>query len=312
MITPTVAGSVQNYDLALAWNWPYDAGFVRVLKGACEARLLSLLDITPENLNSVLTRLSQNLVQIATFLDRDADTDLRFSPLCDWATLHCKYYFNPPAKTARANNKALMHYALIQAGLPTPSAIILPPFQTEPTLPDIDFSLLKNHFAIKPSHGGGSEGVVTDAHHSDQIPAARQQFPEDAYLLQATIHPTTLDGKQAWFRVLYCCDQVFPCWWNTNTHVYVPLSSEEESVFHLENLRIISRQIAALIGLDLFSTEIALSDEGQFVTVDYVNDPLDLRLKSEALDGVPDEIVTGIAANIADRVYRVKFQATQM
>jgi len=312
MITLPGTETLQNYDLALAWNWQYDAGFVRLMQQACTDHQVSLLQVTPDNLDSILTGLGQNALQINTFLDRAADTDVRFSPLCNWASLHCRYVFNPAAKTARANNKALMHYALIRAGLTTPYTIILPPFQTNPGFPEIDLSVLKNHFAIKPSHGGGSEGVVTDAHHPEQVQAARQQFPEDAYLLQATIHPTSLEGKQAWFRVLYCCDQVYPCWWHTDTHLYSRLTPGEESSLHLEHLYRITRAIAALIELDLFSTEIALTDDGQFVVVDYVNDPLDLRLQSEAVDGAPDEVVAGIASTIADWVSRFKPQPAQM
>lgn len=295
----------QNYDLSLAWNWQYDASFIRLLQQACAVRQVSFLEVTPDNLQLVLASLQQNTIWINTFLDRAADTDLRFSTLCNWASHHCKYVFNPAEKTVRANNKALMHYALIRAGLTTPFTIILPPFRSNPGFPEIDLSSLKNHFAIKPSHGGGSEGVVTDAHHPEQVQSARQQFPEDAYLLQTTIHPISLDGKQAWFRVLYCCDQVYPCWWDTGTHIYLPLTAEEESRLHLEPLRSITLQIADLIKLDLFSTEIAFIESGQFVIVDYVNDPLDLRLKSEAIDGAPDEIVARIAEMIADRVSRL-------
>jgi len=302
----------QEYDLALAWNWPYDAGFIRLIQSACDNYHLSLLDVTPSNLDSVILGLEQCTIQFSTFLDRAADTDIKFHPLCDWATLHCKYVFNPSLKTTRANNKALMHYVLIQAGLQTPYTILLPSFQSHPDLPEVDLSVLMNHFAIKPSHGGGSEGVVMDAHHHEQIQLARQQFPEDVYLLQTTIHPTSLAGKQAWFRVLYCCDHIFPCWWHTDTHMYSRLTPEEESIFHLDPLVSITRLIAALIELDLFSTEIALTEEGKFIVVDYVNDPLDLRLQSETIDGVPDEIVSEIASILIEWVSRTSFQPAQM
>jgi hypothetical protein len=193
-----------------------------------------------------------------------------------------------------------MHYALIRAGLQTPYTIILPPFQTNPKLPNIDLSLLQHHFAIKPSHGGGSEGVVTGAHLAEQVQNTRQQFPKDAYLLQATISPVCLAGKQAWFRVLYCCGNVYSCWWQTDTHIYTRLTLSEETSLHLESLQRITRQISALNELDLFSTEIALTEKGQFVMVDYVNDPVDLRLQSEACDGVPDDIVEGIAETLVE------------
>jgi hypothetical protein len=49
----------------------------------------------------------------------------------------------------------------------------------------------------------------------------------------------------------------------------------------------------------LFSCEIALTNDHSFVVVDYVNDPLDLRLQSRCVDGVPDDIVAAIANQLA-------------
>ncbi len=69
-----------------------------------------------------------------------------------------------------------------------------------------------------------------------------------------------------------------------------------------ENLRGIARQIASICRLDLFSTEIAWTEDDRLLVVDYVNDPIDLRLQSRAADGVPDFIVERIAARIADEL----------
>jgi hypothetical protein len=49
--------------------------------------------------------------------------------------------------------------------------------------------------------------------------------------------------------------------------------------------------------LDWFTTEIALTHE-QFVVVDYVNDQIDTRVQSKAVDGAPDEIMQGIATQL--------------
>ncbi len=50
--------------------------------------------------------------------------------------------------------------------------------------------------------------------------------------------------------------------------------------------------------MDLFSSEIALVPDGRFIVVDYVNDPLDLRLQSQTPEGVPDAIVRAIAERL--------------
>jgi hypothetical protein len=50
----------------------------------------------------------------------------------------------------------------------------------------------------------------------------------------------------------------------------------------------------------LFSTEIAITSDGRFVIVDYVNDPIDLRPQSKTFDGVPDDIVEDITKRLVE------------
>ncbi len=72
------------------------------------------------------------------------------------------------------------------------------------------------------------------------------------------------------------------------------VTAEEEQRYHLQTLRTDTCRIAAICRLDWFSTEIALTDE-HFVVVDYVNDGIDTRLQSRAMDGVPDQVMQSIA-----------------
>jgi hypothetical protein len=141
--------------------------------------------------------------------------------------------------------------------------------------------------------------VVLEACSWDQVHAARQQFPDEKYLLQAQVTPRLLDGRPAWFRVLACVGAAYPCWWDPRSHAYTRVSAEERFRFGLRSLHEVPQRIAQICRLDLFSTEIALTESGRFVSVDYVNDPVDLRLQSAAFDGVPDAIVENIAARLA-------------
>jgi hypothetical protein len=106
----------------------------------------------------------------------------------------------------------------------------------------------------------------------------------------------------AWFRVIYCAGKVYPCWWDNDTHIYTHVTFNEEACYNLGSLRSITSSIANLCGLTLFSTEIAVTSDGRFVVVDYVNDPIDLRLQSKAFDGVPDDIVEDIAERLAELI----------
>ncbi|OGP55801.1 MAG: hypothetical protein A2Y65_01760 [Deltaproteobacteria bacterium RBG_13_52_11] len=296
------------YDLCLAWNWEYDTDFVGMLAVACQSHGLSLLQITPENVAGVSDALVKGQIAFQVFWDRTSEGDARFTPIVQWAVDHGVHCINPPERAYLTWDKSKMHSALISLGLHTPYTIILPSYEEQPALvPPVDLKVLGDRFTIKPAHGGGGEGVIVEATSIAQVLSARQEYPNDKYLLQAQVTPLQLGSRAAWYRVIYSAGHVYVCWWDTNTHVYTPVTATEETNYHLSLLRTIATSIAQFCGLDLFSTEVALTPDDLFVVVDYVNDQIDLRLQSKALDGVPDDIVLDIAEGlvglVADRCF---------
>jgi hypothetical protein len=165
----------------------------------------------------------------------------------------------------------------------------------QPELPAIDLSPLGGRFAVKPALGGGGEGVSTEVTRFEQVRSERMKFPDQQYLLQAHVAPKPVDGLPAWFRVIYCMGEVHASFWDTETHVYTPLRDQTLA----DRLRVATMVIADVCCLELFSSEIALCDDECLRVVDYVNDPIDLRLQSAAVDGVPDEMVAQICRRIA-------------
>ena len=291
-----------NYDLAIAWEWQYDTDFVCLLEGACLESGLSLLQITPGNLDNILQSLAFNEISFRAYLDRATDEKDQFLRLVEWTRSQPVYRINPYGFARRAWDKAACHFNLSRAGLLTPKTIIIPSLRNQLFPTQVDLSPLGNCFVIKPAHGGGGKGVVKEASTWDEVLIARQQYPEDQYLVQAYIYPAILDFRPAWFRVLYCCGQIYLCWWDTNTHIYIPVTTREEERFQLQPLRDITNKIAQLSNLELFSTEITVTPQGEFIVVDYINDPVDLRLQSKAREGVPDDIVLSIARKITELV----------
>jgi hypothetical protein len=287
------------YDLCLAWNWEYDADFIRMVEAAFEARGLSLLQVTPDNLDEVLIGLNNREITYRTFFDRASESDARFQPLVSWAIRHRAFSVNPKKWCDWSGDKATMHLEFINRGLYTPYTIILSPYEKHASIHPPDLGPLGGSFAIKPACEGGGDGVILEATSWEQVLDARQQFPHENYLLQAHVTPRILDGRPAWFRVLFCDGAIYPCWWDQQTHIYTRVMAEEKARFGLQNLRQVSVRIAQICGLRLFSTEIALTEEGVFLAVDYVNDPVDLRLQSKAVDGVPDVFVESIANRLA-------------
>jgi hypothetical protein len=296
------------YDLCLAWNWEYDADFVAILEAACLARGLSLWQVTPANITAALETLSAPDTEVLSFLDRASEADVNFIPLVEWAAGHGVFEINSHERALHAVNKASMHLEFITAGLHTPHTIILPPYSQQTYLSFLDLSPLGGKFIVKPAHGGGGEGVVLEVATLGQVLEARQAHPQDYYLLQAHISPVQLAGRPAWFRVLFCGGRIYPFWWDMTTHVYVAVEEEEDKGFGLGSIASTTRTIAQVCGLNLFSTEIALTASGHFVVVDYVNNPIDLRLQSATPDGVPDETVRDIAGRLAELVFERRAQ----
>jgi hypothetical protein len=288
---------MNNFDFCLTWDWEYDADFVKLLEIASRSNGLSLLKINPENLMEMIQLLYDEKIIFKTFFDRASDTNIHFDPIVRWACNHVQHHINFQEKARLAWDKARMHSDISVYGH-TPRTIILPSYYSQPMLPVIDLSHLGTSFTIKPAIGGGGVGVINDATSLEQVLVARQQFPSERYLLQTHIIPTDLGSQRAWFRVIYCMGRVYACWWNMDTHVYTPVSCEEEIYYNLSSLRNLTSLIADVCKLELFSTEIALTHESQFVIIDYVNDPIDLRLQSKAFDGVPDAIVRDIAETL--------------
>ncbi len=292
---------METYDLCLAWNWEYDADFVKLLDLACQSHGLSLVQITPENLLFRIQSIINNEIVFHIFFDRASDSDARFIPVVEWACNHVVHHINFHKLAYLAWDKVAMHQ-VISASMDTPLTITLPSYNEEPKFPEMDLSSLGESFTIKPAYGGGGEGVVNEATTLSQVLIARQEFPSQRYLLQAHILPARLGPRMAWFRVIYCAGKAYPCWWDNDTHIYTHVTPDEEACYNLGSLRSITSSIAALCGLTLFSTEIAITSDGRFVIVDYVNDPIDLRLQSKALDGVPDQIVSDITERLVELI----------
>jgi hypothetical protein len=285
-----------HYDLCLPWYWEYDIDFVRFVEIACQEQGLTFWQITPENLLESINALYKGERSFNTLLDRSQGDD-RFLPINNWAKEYNKRRINPPELSKWSEDKATMHLELISAGIHTPYTIILPPFLEQPVIHNLNLTPLGHQFVIKPSNEGGSAGVILGAFSLDQVLRARMEFPEQKYLLQATVTPRTIQGRPAWFRVFYAVGKIYPCWWHPLTHVFSIVTPSEEHRHDLSPLRDITQRIASICRLDWFTTEIALTHES-FVVVDYVNDQIDTRIQSKAVDGVPDDVMRNVAVEL--------------
>jgi hypothetical protein len=296
---------MRSIDLCLSWYWEFDSDFVRMVESACSSQGITLCQVRPETLLQTIRSLQAHEINPAVLLDR-ANDDLRFDPIRKWALESGTYYINPPSVAFKAEQKDKFHYTLIENGINVPYTIILPSFLNQQLLDPVDMAPLGNPFVAKPSYAGGGTGVALDLTTWDQVLQARIEVPDQRYLLQSRVITGRINGRETWFRVYYCGGKIYPCWWATDTHITVPVTAYEEARHGLGKLREITWKIAQLSGLDLFSTEIALTPDGKFVAVDYINDSIDLRAKSKAVDGVPDQVLRYLAHALVDLVVRKK------
>jgi hypothetical protein len=296
---------MNNYDFCIVWNWEYDKTFVMLLNDLCISKNLSVLQITPENLHEKLEALDNCTLAYRVFFDRASEDDDRFMPFVRWANEQSIYCINRHDRAFRSWNKTIMHYELIHAGIYTPHTVMVPSYEEQPVIQEIDLQQFGGRFIIKPVHGSGGEGVYKDVSTMKDVLMVREKHPHYRYMLQSFIVPQKFNDRPAWFRVLYCSGQVYACWWNPDSHFYQPITEWEEIQFGLEPLASTTKVIANIIGLDFFSTEIALATNGLFVVVDYVNDQPDLRLQSTAADGVPNAIVHDISNRLCSLIAEI-------
>lgn len=292
---------MQKYDLGIAYVWEYDQEFVDLTERIFQHGGLSTFRITEANLAEVRRHVESGKLGFTSYLDRAWDVSEEFESLGNLLNRRRTRIFNPYKNVLHAIDKATMHLEFITAGLQVPYSIIIPPHdETEDLYVSLrDLAKIGRPFIIKPCNTtGGGVGVVTGAESLQQVLDERMLNAEDKYLIQEKVYPKELHGRRAWFRCFWAYSEPIPVWWDDTTHVYHPLESDEVARYQLKPLFTLTKKIAELTGLDFFSTEIALSQQGDFVVIDYVNDQCDMRLRSNHYDGVPDQIAERIIRNM--------------
>lgn len=287
------------FDLGIAWEWQHDRDFAYSLDKECQKSGVSSYIIYPANLEETLGLQEAGRIAFRMLIDRASDTNPRFHNLMHHSRKLPFKMINEVSLLPRAVDKATMHLEFLTHGINVPYTIILSPWKDNPKLHTMmkisRFKKLGMPFIIKPACGGGGLGVVIDAKTIHQIVKARMEISHDKYLLQEKIMPVVLgkglNRKTAWFRAFYICGDVISCWWDTDTHIYHKVTSNEMGRYGLKELEDITRKIADICCLDFFSTEIAKIKNGKFIVVDYVNDMCDMRRKSQYPDAVPDDVV---------------------
>jgi hypothetical protein len=291
-------------DLLLIYESPYDDSFVDLLRRTCQRLGLTLITVWQEDADIRLEDLRNGKYRPCVCLDLAAEAAPSLLPIEQWANENVQIHLNPTKRRREVWRKTNLHWEFIHSGVITPYTIPIPALVRVPDLePPEDLWRLGVPFSAKPDLGGGGWEVVMDAQSWEDVLDMRRRLPEEDLILQELVEPMELMGRRAWFRVLFACGLVVPCWWDDHTHLFGDMVSEDERRwFGLEPLWEIAYIAAGIARLKLFSTEVAMVGEDRFVVVDYVNDPVDLRYRPHVPEGMPLEAAQALAEAIANHL----------
>jgi hypothetical protein len=290
-------------DLLMLWAWEYDAEFVDLLGKSCAALGVHMTAIDAAGMPTIAGRLERGELRAGVVIDRVWDWGDEFETHVATVDRLVPCKLNEYRHVRDIWNKPHVHYLLMRHGIEVPYMHILPALDRHAHLEPVDLTPMRGRFSIKSAHSGGS-GVVSASQTWADIEQRRAEWRSDETIVQEWIEPRLLGRRRAWFRVFYACGVAYACWQDDRTHIQQPVLPAEERQYGLDTLRVITAQIAGLCGLNLFSTEIALTGDKRWVVVDYVNDPCDYRPQSLVTNGVPDTVVHGVCDGIAKWVQR--------
>ena len=118
--------------------------------------------------------------------------------------------------------------------------------------------------------------------------------------------PGERDGVPFYWRCYFVFGSVWLSWWNCYTDHYRLVTPEEREELALAPLEDLMRRLAALTGMNFFSSEIARDETGAFIVIDYVNDQCHLLSQTaNPAIGVPDDLVAAIARRLVEAVQQI-------
>jgi hypothetical protein len=298
------------YDLVMTHKLDADDFFIHCIQRLCAEARLNFFLIEPVWVEMFLNLLQQGRLWSRALLNMHSEHHLPddiYHRLVKLAAERGTQVIDPPDRALAAFDKARLHPRLVAAGVPVPWTLVVR--REEPNglqLTEEQRLALGSPFVIKPALGYGRKGLVLDAVSEADLQRSVSLWRDENYLLQKRIAPRIRNGEPVYFRVYHVFGAVYIAWWNCfHDHYRLP-AEPERAELGLERVEELVRRIAALTGMSFFSSEVAQTDDGQWVVIDYVNDQC--HLLSQSADprlGVPDQLVAEIARRIVEGVKRM-------
>jgi len=295
------------YDLVMTHKLDADDYFIHcVQRLAAEARLNFFL-VEPLWVEQFYTRVKEGTIWPRVLLNMHSEhhqpEDI-YHRLVDLVAQKGCRVIDPPDQARAAFDKSRLHPLLVGAGIPVPWTVVVPHKRPEGwQLTEEQRTAIGSPFVIKPAMGYGRQGLVLDAQTEADLDRSIAAWPDAHYLFQNLVKPREVKGRPVYYRVFYVFGDVWVTWWNCYTDHYRMVADGEWDEFRLVEVEEIARRIAQLTGMTFFSTEIAQTEEGEFVVIDYVNDQCHMLSQSPHPEkGVPDDLVGAIARRLVTAV----------
>lgn len=284
-----------------------DGFFIHCIQRDCAERGLDFFLVEPLWVRPFFEAYQRDEVWARALLNMHSEHHLPeeiFHKLVDLAESRKTIVIDPPSVAQAAFDKSLLHARIEAAGLKVPPTVIVKNAEAEIlALSPEQKSILGDPFVIKPARGYGRKGVILDAHDEKDLARSIAAWPDEKYLLQTKIIPRELQGRPAYWRLFHVFGSLWWCWWDCYTDRYSEVTAQEIEQFGLGPLGQGMRKLAALTGMNFFSSEVAQTTAGDFVWIDYVNDQCHMLTQSaNPKMGVPDRVVQAIAARLVEAV----------
>lgn len=293
------------YDLVMTHKLDADDYFIHCVQQHCAEARMNFFLVEPLWVEGFHRWFAEGKVWARVLLNMHSehhDPGDIFHRLVRLASQKGTQVIDPLDRALAAFDKAAMHQRLLAANFHLPHTVVVPRERVAGfRLDDADRKALGSPFVIKPALGYGRKGVVLDAVSEADLARSVAAWPDGRYLLQRRILPRLVYGWPAYYRAYYVFGSTWCCWWNPYSDHYRMVNPTEMHEVPLWPLEAIVHRLADLTGMRFFSTEVALTEPGEFVLIDYINDQCHmLSQTANPQIGVPDELVAAIARRLVE------------
>jgi hypothetical protein len=281
---------------------------IKIMHEAMAAYGLSVLLVNSTNVERSVEAVRKGRLDPLVYLDLCARPGDPFSALLQAMAAAGVHTLCDP-KVLPWTIKAYSHPALEKAGLPLPPTVILGKDDPDRDLTPDEMARLGDRCVIKPSYGvaglGAVIGVTPDR---QQVAKAREYNRGDDWLIQRMIRWGTLGDRPAYLRGYNVLGHRTLMWWS-NDKGYARLTWDDFRKYDLGGAVELVDRLAAITGLEFFSTEIAITAESgadRYCLIDYVNDQCDIDPQADAHRSPPRSWVRWVCHRLAELTWREK------